>query len=117
MTFVTVAGSLPLLLTPEIISATTISGTMVLGLAPIFLFWRLPAPKLSFHLSFWTGIVAGIVLIFQLLPESWFFTSGKYADLLTINVYGTILSLVLYLMPYLMKKASRKQPNFKFGPA
>lgn len=99
MMLTAIAGSLPLLLTPEIISATTISGTMVLGLAPVFIFWKIPAPRLSFHLAFWTGVAAGLTLLFGWLPEALYFTHGKYADLLAVNVYGTALSTILYFLP------------------
>lgn len=97
-------GSLPLFFAPEIISATTISGTMVLGLAPIFVFWKIKAPNISFHLAFWSGIVSGLVLLFGLLPESMYFSPGKYADLLAVNVYGTILCFALYLLPVMIRK-------------
>jgi hypothetical protein len=35
---------------------------MVIGLAPVFLFWNKPMPRISFQLSVWTGIGAGILL-------------------------------------------------------
>lgn len=101
MIITAIGGTIPLLFTPEILSATTISGTMVLGLAPIFLFWKSPAPKISFHLAIWIGIISGIVLIFGLFPESLKFTEGKYSDLLAINVYGTVLVFIGYLLPKL----------------
>lgn len=64
-----IAGNLPLLsiylgdrVGPAIIAATTISGTMVMGLAPIFLlaFLRGAGP-LSFHLAFWPRLALGVV--------------------------------------------------------
>lgn len=99
-----VVGSLPLVFSPEIISATTISGTMVIGLAPIFLLWKWPAPRISFHLSVGTGILAGVILVFGLLPESWYLTQGKYAGLLSVNVYGTGLCFLFYTVPLLLYK-------------
>jgi hypothetical protein len=66
-------GNLPLLsiylgdqVGPAIIQATTISGTMVMGLAPIFLlaFVRGAGP-LSFHLSFWPGLTFGILRVLE----------------------------------------------------
>jgi Na+/proline symporter len=106
MIITAVGGSLPLFFAPEIISATTISGTMVLGLAPVFIFWFLPAPKISFHLSVWTGITAGLVLTFGLLPESLYLSNGKYADLLAINIYAMVLCFAGYLVPVLLAKKS-----------
>jgi len=103
MVIVTIAGSLPLLFSPEIISATTVSGTMALGLAPIFIFWRLQAPRLSFYLSLGAGLVAGLALLFNLVPETWLFTSGKYADLFAVSIYGSIASFALYLLPYWLR--------------
>lgn len=103
MLLTAIGGTLPLFLTPEILSATTISGTMVLGLAPIFLFWKFSAPKLSYHLALWTGIACGIVLTLNLLPQSLYLTTGKYADLFAINIYGTILCFGGYFLPFLRK--------------
>ncbi|NIV13390.1 MAG: hypothetical protein GWN62_19530 [Aliifodinibius sp.] len=104
MLLTAVGGTTPLFLTPEILSATTISGTMVLGLAPIFLFWKFPAPKLSYHLALWTGIVCGIILTLNLLPPPLYLTTGKYADLFAINIYGTILCFGAYFLPFLWKE-------------
>lgn len=98
-----VGGLIPLLFAPQIISATTISGTMVLGLAPVFIFWRMPAPAISFHLSVWTGIFAGIILAFGWLPASLHLTGGKYADLFAINIYATVISFALFLLPALLR--------------
>ncbi len=104
MAITAIGGSLPLFFAPEIISATTISGTMVLGLAPVFLFWKLPAPTISFHFSVWSGIAAGLILTFGLLPESLYLTSGKYADLLAINIYATIICFSGFLVPYFLSR-------------
>lgn len=104
MAVTAVAGSLPLFFSPEIIQATTISGTMVLGLAPVFLLWKLDAPRISFHLSVWTGIIIGLVLTFNLMPEQWLFTSGRYADLFTLNVIGVVLCFGLYCLPVLVRR-------------
>ncbi|MEM7038379.1 MAG: sodium:solute symporter, partial [Bacteroidota bacterium] len=40
MVVFTLAGTMPVFLNPEILSATTVSGTMVMGLAPVFLLWN-----------------------------------------------------------------------------
>lgn len=95
-----VVGTIPVFLNAEILKATTISGTMVLGLAPIFMFWKLPVPKISFFLAIGTGVVCGIAQILNWVPSTWFWTQGKYADLLYINVVGLILASALYLLPY-----------------
>lgn len=99
-----VIGNVPILLGAEILSATTISGTMVIGLAPVFLFWNIRVPRLSFYLSVATGLIFGIVLAAGLYPESWHFSNGKYADLLSANALGTIVSMILFWMPVLFSK-------------
>ncbi len=109
MIIIAILGTIPLLFSPTILSATTISGTMVLGFAPVFIFWKLPAPKISFHLAVWTGVIAGIIFVFGLLPKSLYFTTGKYADLLAINVYSTILIFIFYFVPILLMKNMSKQ--------
>ncbi|MCP1383522.1 sodium:solute symporter family transporter [Runella salmonicolor] len=97
-------GTLPVFLNPEILSATTISGTMVLGLAPIFLFWWIKAPKWSFYGSVLFGIACGLTTIF-VKDVHWIqFSEGKYADLLSINVVGTIGCFTLFFIPVLFKR-------------
>ena len=82
---VAVVGNLPLLtiylgdrIGPAVIAATTISGTMVIGLAPIFLLgWLRAAGPLSFHLAFWPGLGIGIVRAVEtfakvsIFPPNW----------------------------------------------
>ncbi len=104
MVAIAVLGTMPVFLNAEILSATTISGTMVIGLTPVFLFWKSRAPKISFHLSVFCGILFGFLLIFNLFPESLIFTNGKYADLLWINFWGIICCLILYFTPIWIKK-------------
>lgn len=71
---------------PAIIAATTISGTMVMGLAPIFLLsWINSASRLSFHLAFWPGLILGalrsveVFLKIHIFPEPIALGFGKYA--------------------------------------
>ena len=104
MVVIAVLGTIPVFLNAEILSATTISGTMVIGLTPIFLFWKSKAPKLSFHLSVFCGIVFGLLLIFNLFPSQLIFTTGKYADLLWINFWGIISCITLYFIPLWIRK-------------
>ena len=104
MVFIAVLGTIPVFLDAEILSATTISGTMVIGLTPVFIFWKSKAPKLSFHLSVLCGIVFGFLLIFNLFPNQLIFTTGKYADLLWINFWGIISCITLYFIPIWIRK-------------
>lgn len=102
MVFIAVFGNLPLLgiymgdqVGPAIIAATTISGTMVMGLAPIFLLSFLPgAGRLAFHLAFWPGLVLGVLVTLEGAFGAEIFPAwvdvgwGKYADDLGVNLYG-----------------------------
>ncbi len=97
MIFLVVIGTIPIFLGAEILSATTISGTMVLGLMPIFLFWNDNAPKASYYLSIIGGIVIGVLYTLNIDLHSPFI--GKYADLLWVNILGSIMVLVLYFTP------------------
>jgi SSS family solute:Na+ symporter len=92
-----VLGNIPLLFGADLLSATTISGTMVLGLAPPFLLWRVhsPAPA-AFHLSFWTGMLVGIAGAAKLWPAHVAIGHGSYASLLGQNVYGLATCFAAY---------------------
>ncbi|MFG0331927.1 MAG: Na+/proline symporter [Maioricimonas sp. JB049] len=104
-------GNLPLLslylgeqVGPAVIAATTISGTMVMGLAPIILlgFVRSAGPA-SFHLAFWPGILLGGMRVVEgaagsrLFPNWVAIGSGPYAIDLGINLYGVLLCTTGYL--------------------
>lgn len=97
MVLTVILGSLPLFAGTQILKATTISGTMVLGLAPIFLLfmWK-SAGKMAFHLAFWPGVALGFWVAFGTIPEGLNIGAGKYAGLLAINVYGSIAIFVLF---------------------
>ncbi|MFT6794881.1 MAG: SSS family solute:Na+ symporter [Maribacter sp.] len=103
MVLIAALGTIPVFLNAEILSATTISGTMVIGLTPIFLFWKDKAPKISFHLSVFCGILFGFLLIFSWFPQGLIFTTGKYADLLWINFWGILSCITLYFIPKWIK--------------
>jgi len=104
MVLVAILGTIPVFLNAEILSATTISGTMVIGLTPIFIFWKMKVPKISFYLSVICGLVFGFLLVFKIFPSALIFTEGPYADLLWINVWGILSCLLLYLLPKWLKK-------------
>ncbi|NEP61190.1 MAG: Na+/proline symporter [Symploca sp. SIO2G7] len=109
---IAILGNLPLLsiylgdrLGPAIILATTISGTMVMGLAPIFLLSFIPsAGRLSFHLAFWPGLMCGVLrvlesaLSIQVFPDWVLIGTGKYAVDLGVNIYGLMLCTAGYLV-------------------
>lgn len=104
MIVLTLLGTIPIFLGPEILSATTISGTMVIGLAPIFIFWKRKAPKASFFLAVLGGIVVGLLYSLKLIPESLAIGEGKYALLLAANFWGSLLCLILYLVPMILSR-------------
>lgn len=87
-----VIGSLPLYAGTEILKATTLSGTMVLGLAPVFMLWFIDrAGPLAFHLAFWPGVVVGVVHAAGLTPAWLAVGSGDYAELLGTNLAGCLI--------------------------
>ena len=104
MVAIAVLGTIPIFMDVEILSATTISGTMVIGLTPIFVFWKSKTPKISFHLSVFCGVLFGFLLIFDAFPKNLIYTSGKYADLLWTNFWGIACCTVLYFIPKWIKK-------------
>ncbi|HHG84126.1 MAG TPA: sodium:solute symporter [Bacteroidetes bacterium] len=108
MLAITLAGTIPVFLNPEILSATTVSGTMVMGLAPVFLLWNSNAPALSFHLSVGAGIAIGVLLATGMMPKALIFFEGKYGDLLSANLWGIVLCFVLFLIPILMQNGKRQ---------
>ena len=89
----------------NILKATTISGTMVMGLAPIFLLHGVVKPtKIGFHLSFWIGIILGVLLTINMIPSIWSIGNGENALLLGVNVYGLILCTIGYVVPGIIAK-------------
>lgn len=107
MIAIAVVGNLPMVAGTDILKATTVSGTMVMGLAPVFLLqrWADRSPW-SFHLSFWTGIAIGFALAAGTLPQSWAIGDGKYALLLGANAYGLALCTAGFLLPIALRRAA-----------
>jgi len=110
MVLLTIVGTLPIFANPEILTATTVSGTMVMGLAPVFIFWKKNAPPLSFHLSVSCGILIGILVATESFPQSLVFTEGKYATLLASNIWGSILCFILFFIPMIFQ--NEKKENY-----
>lgn len=98
MVAITVLGTIPVFLGPEILSATTVSGTMVLGLAPVFIFWNHKTSTWGFHGAVGAGMLFGLLLATGTFPESWVFFEGKYGDLLSANLLGTGASFGLFFL-------------------
>lgn len=104
MIIIAVAGTVPIFFNPAILSATTVSGTMVIGLTPVFLFWWIKVPRISFYLSLLSGIIIGILLAVNVVPDCILFTSGPYNDLLWMNIFGVLICTTLYFLPLLFIK-------------
>ena len=104
MVLIAILGTVPVFLNAEILSATTISGTMVIGLTPIFVFWKAETPKISFYLSVFCGILFGFLLVFGAFPDRLILTVGKYADLLWVNFWGILCCILLYFTPKWIRK-------------
>ena len=114
MVFLCVIGLLPLLSDPTVLSATTASGTIVMGLGPpIFMLAFLPKSyfrntvrPLAFHVPVWSGVVMGIM--YQLSGnkcckdevnlDDLKIGTGSYAKLLGTNVAGALICLLLYVI-------------------
>ncbi|MFC6268701.1 SLC5/6 family protein [Frigoriflavimonas asaccharolytica] len=103
MIIIAILGTIPVFLNAEILSATTISGTMVIGLTPVFVFWNMKVPKISFYLSVLCGLFFGMLLLFKIFPAELIFTEGKYADLLWINFWGILCCIIVFMIPKWIK--------------
>ncbi len=92
-----VLGNVPLFWNANILKATTISGTMVLGLAPPFLLWRWhrPAPA-AFYGSFLCGLLVGILGVLGFWPRTLSIGHGGNAALLGQNAYGLLACSAVY---------------------
>jgi hypothetical protein len=93
-------GNLPMIAGTDILKATTVSGTMVMGLAPVFILAPLVRRSpWSFHLAFWPGVALGLLLAGGGIPSSWAIGTGKYALLLGTNLYGLLICCAGFVLP------------------
>jgi len=105
MIVIAVLGNLPMIAGAEILAATTLSGTMVMGLAPVFLLQRgVGFSPWSFHLSFWPGLLLGVLLALGWIPAAWAIGEGKYALLLGVNLYGLLICTTGFLLPEIVRR-------------
>ena len=108
MVAMAVLGNIPMIAGTDILKATTISGTMVMGLAPVFLLSPLVRHSpWSFHLAFWPGVMLGAALAGDAIPQSWAIGSGKYALLLGTNLYGLAICCAGFLIPLAWRSVRR----------
>ena len=110
MIAVALFGNLPMIAGTDILKATTVSGTMVMGLAPVFLLAPLVKySPWSFHLAFWPGVILGILLTANAIPQSWAIGTGKYALLLGANLYGLAICFAGFLLPLLWRRIAARR--------
>lgn len=120
MAAIAVIGNLPLLslyikgVGPAVIAATTISGTAIMGLAPIFLLaWLRSAGRLSFYLAFWPSMALGVLKVVEafggiaVFPSSIDIGTGTYAQDLGINVWGLMVCTTGFLLGTLIESRRR----------
>ncbi|HSB48045.1 MAG TPA: hypothetical protein VLD15_00860, partial [Burkholderiales bacterium] len=100
MVAIALFGNIPMIAGTDILKATTVSGTMVMGLAPVFLLAPLVKySPWSFHLAFWPGVALGVLITLNAIPASWAIGTGKYALLLGTNFYGLAICFAGFLLP------------------
>lgn len=107
MIFIMLLGTIPIFFDPAILSATTISGTMVIGLMPPFIFWKWKTRKNAFSITVIIGVLFGLVHVLGLWPKSFIFFKGDYAELLSVNIVGSIICFITYLIFYQWKKETK----------
>lgn len=115
MFLIAVGGTLPLLQDPNELSATTVSGTVVLGLGPpVLALTVLPKSKyypLSFLFSFWIGAFWGFCYQYSNEEpekldwngEDWELGDGSYAKLLYFNVVGTAATFGIFAIMFVLE--------------
>ncbi|TXB61556.1 sodium:solute symporter [Phaeodactylibacter luteus] len=111
MAILVAAGTLPVFFNPAILSATTVSGAMVAGLAPVFCLWRVKAPPLSFWLSVGFGLLCGIIYAAGYWPESWALTTGKYSHLLAVTLIELAGCFGLYALGIIFQPVHENKGN------
>jgi len=107
-----IVGNLPMIMGASIITATTISGTMIMGLGPIFLLHGRKGIKptvLGFMLAFWIGMVLGIWDTVNASSLAFMnIGAGKYANFLGVNFWGAVLCWLGYIVPGVIAAAQEK---------
>ena len=110
-----IVGNLPMIMGADIIAATTISGTMIMGLGPIFLMHGVVKPtKVGFQLAFWIGMALGIVD--TVAPAALAFMNvgdGSYANFLGVNLWGAVVCWAAYIVPGLVAQAAEKRAGIE----
>ena len=98
MITIVVLGTIPVFLNPAILSATTISGAMVFGLAPVFCLWWVAAGPLGFYLPVGFGLLCGTIFALGYWPTACLISTGKYAGLLSVSLVESVGCFLLYYL-------------------
>lgn len=56
------------------------------------------------HLSFWPGLLFGILLAVGWIPAAWAIGEGQYALLLGTNLYGLAICTAGFLLPEIVRR-------------
>lgn len=119
MVIFAVVGNLPMIMGASLITATTISGTMIMGLGPVFLLHGVVRPtKVGFHLAFWIGMILGIVDTVS--PATLAFMNigtGAYANFLGVNLWGALACWAAYIISGLVAGARKPADRVLAGSA
>lgn len=112
-----IVGNLPMLSGASIITATTISGTMIMGLGPVFLMHGrkgIKPTKLGFMLAFWIGMVLGIWDVVDVASLGFMnIGAGKYANFLGVNFWGAIVCWLAYIIPGVVAAAKERSAGIE----
>lgn len=107
-----IVGNLPMIMGASVLLATTISGTMIMGLGPIFLMHGRKGIKpttIGFMLAFWIGMILGIWDVVNAASLSFMnIGTGKYANFLGVNFWGALLCWAAYIIPGVIAAAKEK---------
>ena len=107
MVGIVVIGTVPVFLNPTILSATTVSGAMVFGLAPVFCLWRTEVGRAGFYLPVGFGLLCGTIFALGYWPTTWVVTTGNYADLLSVSLVESVGCFALYGLSLLLFPKTR----------
>lgn len=112
-----IVGNLPMIMGASIITATTISGTMIMGLGPIFLMHGrrgIKPTKVGFQLAFWIGMILGIWDVVSASSLAFMnIGAGKYANFLGVNFWGAIACWLAYIIPGVIAAARERSAGIE----
>jgi SSS family solute:Na+ symporter len=130
MALLATVSTVYLLAESQVLKATTVSGTMVMGLGPpifLMLFWRYASSAdaadgwrqspLAFLCSFFTGVTFGALYqskdvdVQASLAQHFALGQGSYAKLLGVNVYGLLCCCAACLLGFAIDQTLLRRPR------